>query len=170
MKVSNRLPYFILLNTLPPSPSCTLLMSLITLLIPVLQSLTINTRTCSNRAFTSAFSFPTPMVMPLNNFVGKFAASYGLAFTYAAIKHVVWHMKGEETTFEHPKIETFDIEDWTHGWPTMMKELSGHMREAGKSALELSLGMLGHMHEAVRNFEMPKIQLPKFPVFNHFDH
>ena len=122
------------------------------------------------QAFTSAFSFPTPMVMPLNNFVGKFAASYGLAFTYAAIKHVVWHMKGEETTFELPKIETFDIEDWTHGWPTMMKELSGHMREAGKSALELSLGMLGHMHEAVRNFEMPKIQLPKFPVFNHFNH
>merc|ERR1719353_2213810 len=98
------------------------------------------------------------------------AGAAAQAFTYAAIKHVVWHVKGEETTFELPKIETFDIEDWTHGWPTMMKELSGHMREAGKSALELSLGMLGHMHEAVRNFEMPKIQLPKFPVFNHFNH
>ena len=110
------------------------------------------------------------MVMPMNNFMSKYAASYGLAFTYAAIKHVVWHMKGEESTFELPKIETFDMDDWTHGWGSKMHELAGHMHEAGKSAFELSLGMVGHMHDAVRNFQMPQFQLPKFPVFNHFNH
>jgi len=122
------------------------------------------------QAFTSAFAFPTPMVMPMNNFMSKYAASYGLAFTYAAIKHVVWHMKGEESTFELPKIETFDMDDWTHGWGSKMHELAGHMHEAGKSAFDLSLGMVGHMHDAVRNFQMPQFQLPKFPVFNHFNH
>merc|ERR1719191_1290732 len=102
------------------------------------------------QAFTSAF--PSPMVMPMNNFMSKYAASYGLAFTYAAIKHVVWHMKGEESTFELPKIETFDMDDWTHGWGSKMHD------------------MAGHVHDAVRNFQMPQFQLPKFPVFNHFNH
>ena len=141
------------------------------------------------QAFTSAMSFPSPMVMPMNNFMGKFIASYGLAFSYAAIKHVVWHMKGEESTFELPKIETFDMDDWTHGWASKMKELPGLMAEMGKDALHMSLtmaakmaeaggnmvmgmhnarkNMLSHMHDAVTNFQMPKFQMPKFPSFNH---